>query len=84
MRSACRAGSGRMFWKCQSEECGFYGGPFRIEGNVIVHEVDVSNAEQQVGKHLRRVARLEGTTLTLFAGNEADGAEIVWEKGDQV
>jgi|GEM_PF-5758719 len=60
----------------------FYGGSFRIEGNTIVHEVIVSNAEQQVGKLLRREARLEGTTLALFAGDHAEGAEIVWEKKD--
>ena len=64
-----------------------YAGRYTIEGNTVVHHVEVSWNEAWTGTQQRRRFKVEGDELTLIAGpsaNHMDGqvveATLVWER----
>ena len=59
-----------------------YGGPFTIDGDKIVHHVDIASYQNYVGTKQVRYAQLEGTRLTLSV-RRADGSMsgiLTWER----
>lgn len=64
-----------------------YAGRYTVEGDVVVHHVEVSWNEMWTGTEQRRRFRVEGNELTLIAGpsaNHMDGkvveATLVWDR----
>ena len=64
---------------------GAYAGTFRIEGDAVIHHVEISSLQNWVGTDQVRRMRLEGDRLTLWPpssvlGGELRGYELVWER----
>ena len=62
-----------------------YSGTFRIEGDRVIHHVEISWLQNWVGTDQVRQMRLEGNRLTLRApmrtlGGEQRANELVWER----
>lgn len=53
-----------------------YAGTFRVEGDTVIHDVEISLFPDWVGTAQRRRASLEGDTLTLSAGEFT----MTWKK----
>jgi hypothetical protein len=62
-----------------------YAGTFRIEGDSVIHHVEISSLQNWVGSDQVRRMKLEGNRLTLWPpssmlGGEQRGFELVWER----
>ncbi len=64
-----------------------YGGPYTIEGNEVTHQVDISWNESFTGSKQKRIATLDGDTLTLLTPQSNDPIDgkmsvrtMVWKK----
>ncbi|HEX6349382.1 MAG TPA: lipocalin-like domain-containing protein [Candidatus Dormibacteraeota bacterium] len=65
-----------------------YGGRYSVDGDRVIHHVEVSSVENWVGTELIRGLKLDGQRLTLrtprlLVGGEARVTELVWERCDQ-
>jgi Lipocalin-like domain len=50
-----------------------YGGTYKIEGDKVVHSVDISWNQAWTGTEVVRFYKIEGDTLTITALNQANG-----------
>jgi hypothetical protein len=62
-----------------------YAGTFRIEGDRVIHHLEISSIQNRVGTDQVRYMKLEGDRLTLrppttILGGEQRGNELVWER----
>ena len=59
----------------------FYAGTYRVEENVVRHQVTIASNPARVGKEMVRFATLDGNDLTIKTPQESYGtATIVWRK----
>jgi hypothetical protein len=59
----------------------FYSGTYRVEGEVIKHQVTQASNPTRIGKEMIRFAELKGDTLQLTSPVESFGrAILVWKK----
>ncbi|MBZ5604507.1 MAG: lipocalin-like domain-containing protein [Acidobacteriia bacterium] len=59
-----------------------YAGPFTIEGDKIIHHVDIASYQNYVGTRQVRYARMEGNrlTLTVRRGDGTASGVLTWER----
>jgi hypothetical protein len=62
-----------------------YCGPYTIEGDTVVHHIEIASDPKLVGTAQRRHAMLEGRRVTLTSevslfGGEGTKANLVWER----
>ena len=62
-----------------------YSGPYRVEGDRIVHDVEVSSLEVWIGTVQERWFKIDGDTLTLHTaplsvGDSAPVRRLVWTR----
>ena len=59
----------------------FYAGTYKVEENVVRHQVTLASNPARVGKEMVRYATLDGNDLTIKTPQESYGtATIVWRK----
>lgn len=59
----------------------FYAGTYKVEENVVRHQVTIASNPARVGKEMVRFATLDGNNLTIKTPQESYGtATIVWRK----
>lgn len=59
----------------------FYAGTYRMEGNLIRHQVTLASNPDRVGKEMIRFAKLDGDLLTVSTPEESFGkAILVWKR----
>lgn len=62
-----------------------YAGSFDVEGDRVIHHVEMSSLTEAAGTDQQRIATLEGDTLTLaasptFMGPPGSVARLVWQR----
>jgi len=62
-----------------------YCGPYTIEGDAVVHHIEIASDPKWVGKAQRRIVKLEGRRVTLtnedsLVGGPGTRADLVWER----
>lgn len=59
----------------------FYAGTYKLDGSIIVHQVEIASDLRRVGKEMLRFARLDGDTLTLKSPKEDFGTAVLkWRR----
>lgn len=59
----------------------FYAGTYKLDGSIIVHQVEIASDLRRVGKEMIRIASLDGDTLTLKSPKEDFGtAMLKWRR----
>ena len=62
-----------------------YCGPYTIEGDAVVHHIEIASNPKWVGNAQRRIVKLEGRRVTLtnedsLVGGPGTRADLVWER----
>ena len=57
-----------------------YGGPFSVEGDTVIHHVELANWQPIVGSDQRRNAKFSGDQLVLSASANDGDHSITWKR----
>jgi len=62
-----------------------YGGRFRLEGDKVIHSIEISSIQNYVGKELERSVKFQGNRIVLLTpptrvNGKIQVVELVWER----
>ncbi|MGB3652371.1 MAG: lipocalin-like domain-containing protein [Rivularia sp. (in: cyanobacteria)] len=61
-----------------------YAGSYTLDGNKVIHHVEIASIPNRVGKNLTRIFKLDGNRVTLTTppskSDDAQKFELMWER----